>query len=118
MKISQTSLVAFVFSATASLGSANVCDVYSGRAYGLCNEYCEAQDCPSARYETSSESIQGCTKVKENFVAATGEAYLPCECPCPDFEGLEPIDGEIFSESVYNVSKSGVVMLSVLKFAH
>ena len=52
----------------------DVCDGLSGRAYGLCNAYCEAMDCESADPQASDEA---CDKVLGNLMALTGE-----EPPC------------------------------------
>jgi len=66
------------------------CDGYEGRAFGLCNAYCEAMDCDSL---DPKASWQACDRVYESFERATQEEP-PCylqgvveadpesECPC------------------------------------
>ena len=52
-----------------------VCDDLSGKAYGLCNAYCEALDCdwnPNA-------SERACEALRSNYSALTGESEFPCE---------------------------------------
>jgi hypothetical protein len=51
----------------------DVCSGFSGRAYGLCNAYCEAQDCDSLAQETPS-----CQNVRRAFERSTGST-LPCQ---------------------------------------
>ncbi len=56
-------------------GSPSVCEGETGRAFGLCNAYCEAMDCdwdPNA-------SEKACARVKSNYQRLTGEEELPCE---------------------------------------
>lgn len=71
----------------------DACDPYSGRAYGLCNAFCNAKKCHEAEFENA----KGCIPVKQNFQAATGEENFPCEtrCPCWDSFALMLDDGEI-----------------------
>lgn len=62
----------------------HVCDQYddNGQAFGLCNAYCEAQDCESP---TANKKI--CDPLREKFLQITGETRFPCEpfrCPCWD----------------------------------
>ena len=52
-----------------------VCDDLSGKAYGLCNAYCEALDCdwdPNA-------SERACESLRSNYSSLTGESEFPCE---------------------------------------
>ena len=52
-----------------------VCDELKGKAYGLCNAYCEALDCdwdPNA-------SENACEALKSNYSSLTGESEFPCE---------------------------------------
>jgi hypothetical protein len=61
-----------------------VCDGLEGKAYGLCNAYCEAKDCGEAAEETGHKS---CQNLKDNYFDLTGEEIFPCEeaifeCPC------------------------------------
>lgn len=57
----------------------DVCDGYTGRAYGLCTAYCEAMDCDDERVHASDAA---CASVRRNFVKATG-SELPCEESVP-----------------------------------
>lgn len=52
-----------------------VCDDLSGRAFGLCTAFCEAQDCdaPGKKNNTS------CDQLRENFGRLTGIPRFPCE---------------------------------------
>jgi len=52
-----------------------VCDDLSGKAYGLCNAYCEALDCdwdPNA-------SERACRSLRSNYTSLTGQSEFPCE---------------------------------------
>lgn len=52
-----------------------VCDDLRGKAYGLCNAYCEALDCdwdPNA-------SERACEVLKSKYTSLTGESEFPCE---------------------------------------
>lgn len=53
----------------------HVCDPLQGRAFGLCNAFCEAQDCdaPGKKNNTS------CNRIRDNFARLTNEPRLPCE---------------------------------------
>lgn len=55
----------------------DVCDVYRGEgpAFGLCNAFCEAQDCdaPGRKNDTA------CLQLRDNFARLTGEPRFPCE---------------------------------------
>lgn len=67
-----------------------------GRAYGLCNAFCTAQDCDEAFYDDEGNIIKSCAKIKENYEDATGLASLPCEaapvtCPCFGSSVLPPV---------------------------
>ena len=53
----------------------DVCDDYSGAAYGLCTAYCEAMDCDDPNVHASAT---GCERVATNFTKKTGDP-LPCE---------------------------------------
>ena len=71
----------------------DICDGETGRAYGLCNAYCEAMDCENA---DTQASIEACDTVFDKYMDATGQVP-PCveprscadlaECavvPCPE----------------------------------
>lgn len=93
-----------VFSATVAAVPANLnlrgagraledeCAGEVGRAYGLCNAFCTAQDCDEALYDDNGNIIKSCAKIKENWVSATGLESLPCEAPpattCPCWDGV------------------------------
>lgn len=55
----------------------NGCNGLSGAAFGLCNAYCEAQDCDV--YPQPS-----CTRLRENFQKVTGNPIFPCDAFCGD----------------------------------
>ncbi len=47
----------------------------SGKAYGLCNAYCEAMDCDAAEPQASANA---CDRVYTKIVDATGGGFPPC----------------------------------------
>ncbi len=47
-----------------------VCDDYSGRAFGICNAYCEAHDCD---IEDHGGSDRSCDRLLSHFRDITGE---------------------------------------------
>src|SRR5215470_20414343 len=49
-----------------------VCNGLSGAAFGLCNAFCEAQDC-------DVHPRPSCDHLRENFLKQTGSAVFPCE---------------------------------------
>jgi hypothetical protein len=61
-----------------------VCDIFSGAAFGLCNAYCEAMDCEllddGDELTSPNASATACLKVKDNFIKITGLGALPCDC--------------------------------------
>jgi len=56
-------------------GDPTVCQGESGRAFGLCNAYCEAMDCD---WDLDAPE-DDCADVKANYQRLTGEEELPCE---------------------------------------
>ena len=80
------SLLALFFAPPVLAGTADgltpaveeVCDGLAGRAFGLCNAYCEAMDC-------DLEEVPGraCEAVRNNFYRLTGASALPCDDFCP-----------------------------------
>jgi hypothetical protein len=52
-----------------------VCSGLSGAAFGLCNAYCEAQDC-------DVHPRPSCDRLRLNFQRLTGSATFPCEVRC------------------------------------
>ena len=60
------------------------CDLYEGKAKGLCTAYCEAQDC---LWDDDEETKKSCEKIRGKFLQETGETRMPCDpsrCPCWD----------------------------------
>ncbi len=55
-----------------------VCDIYDGAAFGLCNAYCEAMDCDHPDVHASPAA---CASVARNFARVTGGDELPCATP-------------------------------------
>ncbi len=53
-----------------------VCDDYTGRAFGICNAYCEAIDCDDP---ASNASPTACDQLEDKFAKATGEKMPACE---------------------------------------
>ena len=62
----------------------SVCDdETSGKAWGLCNAYCEAMDCDA----DPAANPKACERVEALYTSNTGNESLPCEevvveCPC------------------------------------
>jgi len=52
-----------------------VCSGLSGAAFGLCNAYCEAQDC-------DVHPRPSCPVLRRNFAKITGSAIFPCDRRC------------------------------------
>ena len=61
----------------------HVCDGQVGRAFGLCNAYCEANDCDS---DEANAAPRACDELKARWYAATDGDPIPCEpvngCAC------------------------------------
>lgn len=55
-----------------------VCDGFEGRAFGLCNAYCEAMDC-----DLEPAPGRACEAVRNNYFKLTAESAMPCEDLCP-----------------------------------
>ena len=55
-----------------------VCDILSGKAWGLCVAYCEAQDCDLFPDHPS------CDVLRQNSTRLTGSDKFPCEGPRPE----------------------------------
>jgi hypothetical protein len=49
----------------------------SGAAFGLCNAFCNAQDCPEHPEKDS------CEELRRNFERQTGSSTFPCETTTP-----------------------------------
>lgn len=54
----------------------NICDEFSGKAYGTCNAFCEAMDC---HLDPTTANSTGCAKVMEQFLIATGTVLECCD---------------------------------------
>src|SRR5512139_705262 len=52
-----------------------VCSGLTGAAFGLCNAYCEAQDC-------DVHPRPSCPVLRRNFEKLTGSAVFPCDQRC------------------------------------
>src|SRR5512139_2884239 len=52
-----------------------VCSGLSGAAFGLCNAYCEAQDC-------DVHPRPSCPVLRRNFEKITGSPVFPCDSRC------------------------------------
>ena len=61
-----------------------VCDGLVGAAFGLCNAYCEAQDC-----DILDPQRESCELLRENFERITGTWNFPCDCGNGVLEGDE-----------------------------
>jgi cysteine-rich repeat protein len=55
----------------------DVCSGLTGAAYGLCNAYCEAQDC-------DVHNRPSCAVLRRNFARLTGSPVFPCDPRCGD----------------------------------
>jgi hypothetical protein len=56
------------------------CDGLTGAAFGICNAYCEAQDC-------DVHDRPSCKRLRARFLKVTGEDRFPCDRrPCIDAE--------------------------------
>lgn len=56
-----------------------VCSGLTGAAFGLCNAYCEAQDC-------DVHDRPSCAVLRRNFARITGTPVFPCDPRCGDGE--------------------------------
>jgi len=54
-----------------------VCSALHGAAFGLCNAYCEAQDC-------DVHPRPSCAVLRRNFARVTGSPVFPCDPFCGD----------------------------------
>lgn len=83
----------------------DVCNVYSGKAFGLCNAYCEALDCDSP--ESKNYGKKACATLLSRFETLTGQALPLCvdmdsdgttnsvdNCPGIYNPGQEDADGD------------------------
>ena len=74
-------------------GGGGACGDWTGKAWGLCNAYCEAKSC----YLEENKYSRSCTQIYSNFSRITGSSEMPCGntaqaappvtagCPC-DFD--------------------------------
>ncbi len=80
----------------------SVCDGLKGKAFGLCNAYCEALDCdwdPNA-------SENACAALKSNYSKLTGESEFPCEmmslgCVVGDSGEVPPFPFDVGDGNIY-----------------
>jgi len=63
----------------------SVCDGTTGAAFGLCNAYCEAQDC-------DVHDRKSCERLRKRYKKKTGTDVFPCDGRCGD--GLVNLDFE------------------------
>jgi hypothetical protein len=82
-------IIALSFIGKATSVADGICHEYSGKAFGICNAYCIAQECHEGNGNGKS-----CTKLKEQFQKSTGQSFFPCEvpevpCPCWTQDYLE-----------------------------
>lgn len=54
----------------------NPCAGLSGAAFGLCNAYCRALDCPAGHNGKS------CASLRKNWQKQTGQTLFPCDAVC------------------------------------
>lgn len=83
-----------------------VCDILDGRAWGLCNAYCEAMDCDSA---VPNANRQACDRVKGKF-ASLGQGDLPCEpviCPCGPADNFIGLFTDLPDGTLFDCEKDG-----------
>ena len=65
------------------------CDGLTGVVFGLCNAYCEAQDCDVQEPERKS-----CERLRDNFERKTGSRFFPCDpLICEDLSGSMCLEG-------------------------
>jgi hypothetical protein len=88
-----------------------VCDDLKGKAYGLCNAYCEALDCdwdPNA-------SERACEALRSNYSSLTGESEFPCEtmslgCVTGDSEEAPPLPFDVGDGNDYGSRELGITV--------
>ena len=88
-----------------------VCDDLRGKAFGLCNAYCEALDCdwnPNA-------SERACEVLKSNYSSLTGESEFPCEtmslgCVTGDSGEVPPIPFDVGDGNDYGSRVLGLTV--------
>ena len=88
----------------------SVCDgEENGKAWGLCNAYCEAMDCDA----DPTANAKACEKVEALYLSNTGNESRPCEegvveCPCLDTwengVGALPLTSNPYTNPVFAVS--------------
>ncbi len=77
-----------------------VCSALKGAAFGLCNAYCEAQDC-------DVHARPSCPVLRRNFKKITGSDVFPCDARCGDRviqpgEDCDPPGGECADGRICN----------------
>ena len=63
-----------------------VCDNEKGVLFGLCNAYCEAQDCTDPNQRSSNTA---CEQLSKNWDKHSDGRPFPCETKCPCADMLE-----------------------------
>ena len=92
-------------------GDPGVCGGETGKAFGLCNAYCEAMDCdwdPNA-------SANACARVKSNYQKLTGNDELPCEqmslaCVTGDTGAEPPFPFDVGDGNDYGLRTHGLTV--------
>jgi hypothetical protein len=77
------------------------CEQYDGKAKGLCNAYCVAQEC------VNNDGKKSCEQLKDNFEKITGLKMFPCEeeevaCPCWEGADLDQFNAENLRADFWN----------------
>jgi hypothetical protein len=89
----------------------SVCGGESGRAFGLCNAYCEAMDCD---WDLDAPE-DDCADVKSNYQRLTGEEELPCEkmslaCVTGDTDATPPFPFDVGDGNDYGLRTHGLTV--------
>jgi hypothetical protein len=92
-------------------GDPTVCQGESGRAFGLCNAYCEAMDCD---WDLDAPE-DDCADVKSNYQRLTGEDELPCEqmslaCVTGDTGAEPPFPFDVGDGNDYGLRTHGLTV--------
>jgi hypothetical protein len=74
----------------------DACAGLSGSAFGLCNAFCNAQDCPS-------DPGPSCEVLRQNYAAQTGSSIFPCELGSQT-PGSDECMGDCAGDGVVDVS--------------
>lgn len=74
----------------------NPCDGLTGAAFGLCNAYCNAQNCPA------NPTSNACDVLRRNFERQTGSSVFPCDVT------PTPTQGEVTATPTTTPTATGV----------